>query len=307
MGTTENLVRPILERSGLQAGEDFLLAYSPERVLPGQIMVELVQNARVVGGVTPASAEAGRNFYSRFVGGEIVLTDATTAEMIKLMENTFRDVNVALANEFALIAESMGVDVWKAIEMANRHPRVNILRPSPGVGGHCVAVDPWFLVEAAPEQARLIRQARLVNDAMPDHVVDLACQAVEGLTQPAIACLGLSYKANVGDTRESPAISVVERLVHLGYMTRAFDPHAQCPDFLVPHVVDAFERCVAGADLLILLVDHDEFRGLTPADLAGMRRRKVLDTRCCLDASLWKGIDSQLIRLGSPSHLPRRS
>ena len=165
--TTIDLVAPILERSGLKAGADFHLAYSPERVLPGQILRELIENARVIGGIDRASAEAGRDLYATFVRGEIVLTDATTAEMVKLMENTYRDVNIAVANEFARLAERFGVDVWEAIALANRHPRVDILRPGPGVGGHCISVDPWFLVEAAPEQTALIRQARQVNDDQP--------------------------------------------------------------------------------------------------------------------------------------------
>ena len=152
--TTVDLVAPILERSGLKAGSDFFLCYSPERVLPGQILRELIENARVVGGVTPESARAGHDLYATFVKGEIIETDATTAEMVKLMENTTRDVNIAIANEFARLAEKFGVDVWEAISLANRHPRINILSPGPGVGGHCISVDPWFFVEAAPELSR---------------------------------------------------------------------------------------------------------------------------------------------------------
>ncbi|HUV16068.1 MAG TPA: nucleotide sugar dehydrogenase, partial [Pelolinea sp.] len=162
--TTVDIVAPILEKSGLKAGTDFQLAYSPERVLPGQILRELIENARVIGGVDAASAEAGRELYSIFVRGEIILTDATTAEMVKLMENTYRDINIAAANEFARLADRFQVDIWEAIEIANRHPRVKILSPGPGVGGHCISVDPWFLVEAAPETAQLIRTAREVND-----------------------------------------------------------------------------------------------------------------------------------------------
>src|SRR5512145_936102 len=169
--TTVDIVAPILEKSGLKAGADFYLAYSPERVLPGQILRELIENARVIGGVDQASAESGRELYSTFVRGEIVLTDATTAEMVKLMENTYRDINIAAANEFARLADRFGVDIWEAISLANRHPRVRILNPGPGVGGHCISVDPWFLVEAAPDLAKLIRTARQVNDAQPEFVV----------------------------------------------------------------------------------------------------------------------------------------
>src|SRR6266568_3637084 len=170
-GTTRDVLAPILAESGLVPGQDVFVAHCPERVLPGRILVELEQNDRLTGGLTPGCAERAADLYQTFVKGAIMRTDATTAEMVKVMENTFRDVNVALANEFALVAERIGVDVWEAIRLANHHPRVNVLRPGPGVGGHCIAVDPWFLVESAPEATRLIRAAREVNDAMPEHVV----------------------------------------------------------------------------------------------------------------------------------------
>jgi UDP-N-acetyl-D-mannosaminuronic acid dehydrogenase len=179
--TTLDLVAPILEKSGLKAGADFHLAYSPERVLPGQILRELIENARVIGGTTPEGAQAGRDLYSAFVKGEIVTTDATTAEMVKLMENTYRDVNIAIANEFARLADRFGVNVWEAISIANLHPRVKILRPGPGVGGHCISVDPWFFVEAAPDLASLIHQSRQVNDAQPHFALELVRRAGGGL------------------------------------------------------------------------------------------------------------------------------
>jgi UDP-N-acetyl-D-mannosaminuronic acid dehydrogenase len=184
--TTQDVIRPILERSGLTAGEDFLLAYSPERVLPGQILRELIENARVVGGIDAQSAEAGRDLYATFARGEIFLTDATTAEMVKLMENTYRDVNIAIANEFGRLADRLGVDVWEAIGIANRHPRVKILQPGPGVGGHCISVDPWFLVEAAPDLTPLIRTARQVNDSQPAVVRDLVRKALPAPTRPSL-------------------------------------------------------------------------------------------------------------------------
>ncbi|HEX2171299.1 MAG TPA: nucleotide sugar dehydrogenase, partial [Dehalococcoidia bacterium] len=173
-GTTERLVRPSLERaSGLRAGRDFWLTHCPERVLPGRILHEIVHNDRIIGGIDARSAEAARDLYAGFVRGRLFLTDATTAELVKLMENTHRDVNIALANEFALVAEHLGVDVWEAINLANRHPRVQFLSPGPGVGGHCLAVDPWFVVGAAPQFTPLIAAGRAVNDAMPRHVADL--------------------------------------------------------------------------------------------------------------------------------------
>src|SRR4030088_682097 len=170
-GTTRDVLAPILAESGLVPGRDICVAHCPERVLPGRILVELEQNDRLAGGLTPACADRAAELYTAFVKGTIMRTDATTAEMVKVMENPFRDVNVALANEFALIAEHIGVDVWEAIRLDNHHTRLNVLRPGPGVGGHCIAGAPWFLVGAAPDDARLIRAARAVNDAMPDHVI----------------------------------------------------------------------------------------------------------------------------------------
>jgi UDP-N-acetyl-D-mannosaminuronic acid dehydrogenase len=297
-GTTTDLMKPILERSGLQAGKDFLLAYSPERVLPGQILKEMVENARVIGGIDARSAEAGCELYSAFVKGEIILTDATTAEMVKLMENTYRDVNIALANEFALIAETRGVDVWEAIAIANRHPRVKILRPGPGVGGHCIAVDPWFLVEAAPEQARLIRQARLVNDGMPEHVLEMVRHEVTG--KGTIAVLGLTFKADVDDTRESPAVEVARCLVEAGFEIRAFDPHVRDLPPLKGCLVSSLDEAIQGADAAVILVDHAEFKMLTPDRLAQMRGHTLIDTRNCLEIRIWQRSGFDIARVGSP-------
>ena len=222
--TTMELVAPILARSGLQAGRDFYLAYSPERVLPGQILRELIENARVIGGVTSESAKAGADLYSIFVKGEIIQTDATTAEMVKLMENTYRDVNIAIANEFARLADKFGVDVWEAISLANRHPRVKILSPGPGVGGHCISVDPWFFVESAPELTPLIYTSRKVNDAQPHYVVSLVKRALGSLKGKRVAALGLAYKPDVDDLRESPAVEVVHLLQDGGAQVKAWEP-----------------------------------------------------------------------------------
>jgi len=224
--TTVDLLAPILERSGLKAGEDFFLAYSPERVLPGKILQELIENARVIGGINRVSSEAGRDLYSLFVRGEILLADATAAEMVKLMENTYRDTNIALANEFSRLGLFYGVDIWRAIEIANLHPRVNILKPGPGVGGHCVSVDPWFLVEGAPALTPLIRQAREVNDAQPENVIALVEGTLGDLKGRRITALGLSYKPDVDDLRESPAIEIVQALVGKGAEILFHEPFA---------------------------------------------------------------------------------
>ena len=300
-GTTKELVVPILERAGLEAGKDFMVAHSPERVLPGRILAELIQNDRVIGGIDQASAETARELYAPFVQGTIVLTDATTAEMIKLMENTYRDVNIALANEFALLAERLGVDGWEAIEIANRHPRVNILRPGPGVGGHCIAVDPWFLVEAAPQTAKLIRQARSVNDSMPAHVVELVRRALDGVKAPVVAALGATYKADVDDVRESPALEVIRGLQEHGYIVRIYEPHVhKLPGDLNDSLVQSLEAAAEGADCLLLLVNHREFASLQPASLGPMmRRRVVVDTHHCLDLETWRAAGFETILLGS--------
>jgi len=297
--TTLDLVAPILERSGLRAGVDFLLAYSPERVLPGRILQELIENARVIGGVTPASAEAGRELYALFVRGEIVLTDATTAEMVKLMENTSRDVSIAIANEFARLAEHVGVDVWEAIAMANRHPRINILRPGPGVGGHCVSVDPWFLVQADPEQARLIRAARQVNDDQPLHSVRLVERALGSLQGRKVAALGLAYKPDVDDLRESPALEVARLLAEHGAEVWTYEPYAPERTASGARAAGSLQEALTGAQAVVLLVDHKAFRELEPAQAAAaMPGRVAVDLRGVWQPEAWETAGFSLHTLG---------
>ena len=297
--TTVDLVQPILERSGLKAGVDFYLCYSPERVLPGQILRELVENARVVGGITPESAEAGCALYSTFVKGEIIATDATTAEMVKLMENTTRDVNIAIANEFARLAEKFGVDVWEAISLANRHPRINILNPGPGVGGHCISVDPWFFVETAPELTPLIYQARQVNDEQPRFVVEKVRQALGSLKDKKIAALGLAYKPNVDDLRESPAVEVVYLLQKEGAQVKAWEPFK--PDASLPAIdmAPSFASAIHDADALLLLVKHTEFTNLNPIELSSHSTARVaIDCVNSWDYQQWKDAGFKVFRLG---------
>jgi UDP-N-acetyl-D-mannosaminuronic acid dehydrogenase len=302
--TTQDVVAPILERSGLKAGGNpgenvFYLAYSPERVLPGQILRELIENARVIGGVDATSAEAGRDLYAIFARGEIFLTDATTAEMVKLMENTYRDVNIAIANEFSRLSARFGVDVWEAIGLANRHPRVNILRPGPGVGGHCISVDPWFLVEAAPDLTPLIHAARLVNDAQPAFVVDLIQSALGDLAGRRVAVLGLAYKPDVDDLRESPAIRVANLLGQAGAAVRAYEPNRT--DVQVPglSVMVSLEETVGDADLIALMVAHTPLLKLTPGEIAQMSRaRLVVDAVNGWQPESWKAAGFQFYRLG---------
>lgn len=298
--TTADIVAPILEQSGLKAGQDFFLAYSPERVLPGQILRELVDNARVIGGITPASANAGRDLYSIFVRGEIVLTDATTAEMVKLMENTYRDVNIAIANEFARLADRFGVDVWEAIQIANRHPRVRILNPGPGVGGHCISVDPWFLVEAAPDITPLIRTARQVNDAQPHLVLELVRRALsDDLTGRQVAVLGLAYKPDVDDLRESPAIEVAHLLVQNGARVDAFEPYKTGAVLDGLNTVSSLTAALEGAEALLLLVGHSAFRSLDPQDVALLTpARIVIDTINAWPVEAWRAAGFKVYQLG---------
>jgi UDP-N-acetyl-D-mannosaminuronic acid dehydrogenase len=297
--TTRDLIAPILERSGLRAGTDFFLCYSPERVLPGQILRELIENARVIGGMTPESAKAGHELYAIFVRGDILETDATTAEMVKLMENTTRDVNIAIANEFSRLAEKFGVDVWEAIGLANRHPRINILSPGPGVGGHCISVDPWFFVEAAPELTPLIYNARRVNDEQPHFVVEKVKQALRVLTGKKIAVLGLAYKPDVDDLRESPATEVVHLLQKEGAQVKVwepFKPEAAMAGITMAH---SLEETMEQADLLLLLVKHTEFFNLDPKVIAAKTpARLIVDCVNAWDADSWRNAGFQVFRLG---------
>lgn len=297
--TTQGVVRPILEKTGLKAGKDFLLAYSPERVLPGQILKELIENARVIGGVDCVSAEAGRDLYATFVKGEIILTDATTSEMVKLMENTYRDVNIAIANEFSRLADRFGVDVWEAIQIANHHPRVKILNPGPGVGGHCISVDPWFFVEAAPDLTPLIHTARLVNDGQPGFVVKTIKKTLGELKRKKIAALGLAFKPDVDDLRESPAIEVTHLLAQAGAVVSAYEPFK--PDFPVNGVTMArsLEKAIKDAELIVLLVGHDQFKKIDPAEVAKLTSaRVVLDTVNGWNTQVWKDAGFKVIKLG---------
>ena len=287
--TTVDVVLPILERSGLQGGEDFLLVYSPERVLPGKILHELVHNSRVIGGINRESGEAGKRFYETFVEGEIRVTDATTAEMIKLMENTYRDVNIAVANEFSRLADQFGVNVWQAIEIANLHPRVTILNPGPGVGGHCISVDPWFFVEKAPDTARLIRQAREVNDTQPAYVVELLGNQLGKLKGKKLAALGITYKPDVDDIRESPAVAVVKKLLALGAEVKVFDPYVPPGDSGLDFMGESTQAVCDDASGLVLLVNHKEFRELDPSLIGeSMENRYLLDTRNMIDRVRWE-------------------
>jgi len=276
IGTTERLAEIIAEcRPDLASGSRVHLAHCPERGLPGHIIRELVDNDRIIGGIDKISADKARDLYKTFCNGNIFLADSKTAEMAKLVENSFRDVNIAFANELSVICDRLGINVWELIELANRHPRVNILQPGPGVGGHCIAVDPWFIVAAAPEEARLIRTAREVNDDKPHWVLNRVKAKADRFKDPVIGCLGLAFKANIDDLRESPALDITKELISQGIgRVMACEPN-------VTHGFDKFplyslEQVLREADILLVLVDHDEFKEI---DRELLKEKVLIDTR----------------------------
>ncbi|MDN8011729.1 UDP-N-acetyl-D-mannosamine dehydrogenase [Burkholderia multivorans] len=299
VGTTEILanwladVRPDLSFPQ-QVGDasDIRIAYCPERVLPGRIVHELVVNDRVIGGMTPRCSEAAVALYKLFVRGDCIVTDVRTAEMCKLTENSFRDVNIAFANELSMICDKQGIDVWELIKLANRHPRVNILQPSCGVGGHCIAVDPWFVVNSAPDESTLIRAARDVNDTKPQWVVRKVNDAIAEMVSSGstvgdirIACLGITYKADIDDLRESPALLIAGMLAdgHQGKVV-VVEPNLDVlPEGLANSGMElvTLDEALSCADILVLLVDHAEFKCVMPA---WGDRQVLIDTR-----GIWKG------------------
>jgi UDP-N-acetyl-D-mannosaminuronic acid dehydrogenase len=297
-GTTESVVGELIRSKGLIPGSDVDVAHAPEKAIPGKVFFELENNDRVVGGLDERSAQRAENLYRNMTKGRLMRTDATTAEMVKLMENTYRDVNIALANEFALLGEKLGVDIWKVIEYANHHPRVNVHQPGPGVGGHCIAVDPWFLVDAAPDIMRLVRMAREINDGMPSHTVQrikhiLASNKVE---KAKVTLLGLAFKANIDDIRESPSITICQLLQKEGIDYSVFDPKVQ--GGLVPGQARDLSDALQGSDLIVLLVAHDEFNNIDPMKIAPLLRHKViLDMKNVVDKESYKeaGFETHLL------------
>lgn len=275
------VLRPDLHIAGAcdREGEKVGVAHCPERVLPGHILHELVVNDRIVGGVDEESTRMGVEFYKSFVRGSVQGTDADTAEMVKLAENSFRDVNIAYANELSLICDQLGLDVWRVIRLANRHPRVNILRAGPGVGGHCIAVDPWFLADSAPDKAKLIRAAREVNDAKPQNVTARIANAAQDLPQPVIACFGLAFKPDVDDLRQSPALQITAALAKIRNATiLACEPHLRAlPPVLAKSGnvrLATLEECLTSADIIAILVGHSAFSQL---DAKALSEKIVFD------------------------------
>ncbi|NLY70267.1 MAG: nucleotide sugar dehydrogenase [Clostridiales bacterium] len=276
VGTVDELMVPILRKSDLKIGEELYVGHSPERVIPGQILEELVYNSRLAGGINPISSEKIANVYKTFVKGEIYLTDSRTAELCKLAENTYRDVNIAFANELAKICEDLNINVWEAIELCNKHPRVNIHQPGPGVGGHCIAVDPWFIVEKQPDNANIIELSRKTNDSMPGHVTERIKQILTGIDSPKVTILGITYKPNVDDIRESPIIYLIDMLRNDGINVSIYDPHVENYDGNEKDLITA----ARDSDLLVLGVHHNNFKELPFKELAEiMRHKNFFDTR----------------------------
>ncbi|WP_156290920.1 nucleotide sugar dehydrogenase [Oceanobacillus salinisoli] len=273
--TMDDYVKPRLEQAGFTIGEDIYLVHCPERVLPGQIMHELIHNNRIVGGVTPMCTEKGAEIYTVFVKGELIKTDARTAEMSKLMENTYRDVNIALANELAKVCNELNINALEVINMANKHPRVNLHTPGPGVGGHCLAVDPYFIIAKAPEQAKLISLSREINNSMPDYVIQAVEKILAKTNGKKITVFGLTYKGNVDDIRESPALDIYEKLnSHPEYEVVAYDPHVK-----LNFVEKDMEQALEGSSLVLILSDHREFNDLRNMGSNKMINPIIFDTK----------------------------
>ena len=277
-GTIDRFVRPVVEAAGFTIGEDIHLVHAPERIIPGNMVYELQHNSRTIGADEPAIGEKVKAAYATFCQGEIVVTDIRTAEMTKVVENTFRDINIAYANELAKICRSDGMDVYEIIRIANKHPRVNILNPGPGVGGHCISVDPWFLVGDYPMLARLIKCARLTNDSMPEFVLGRIADVMRerGITDARrVGLYGLTYKEDVDDVRESPTLQMLENLErHLAAgQVKVYDPMVKRD--LVPNQYHDFDAFLRDVDLVVILVGHSELK----AQMDKLRDKVVLDTR----------------------------
>lgn len=300
--TTTKLMVPLLEKTGLKIGEELFVAYCPEKVLPGQIIRELVENKRIVGGINQKSAQMAKEVYETFVKGEIILTDSTTAEMVKVMENTYRDVNIALANELAKISYKLGINAWDVVQFANLHPRVQLHQPGPGVGGHCISVDPWFIVEKNPELAILISRAREINDSMPEFTYNMVLEQVKEIPNPKVTVLGLTYKPDIDDIRESPAIEIVKMLENNPRINVSIcDPHVKG---FGEKLID-LQSALKDSDCILLAVNHKEFASMHPATISqSVRTKVIIDTRNSLNRQDWESNGFKYVLLGDGKTSP---
>ncbi len=292
--TCEELLLPILENSGLRCGKGFYLVHCPERAIPGNTIHEMMHNDRIIGGINRKSAELAKDLYACFVDGNFHLTNLRTAEMVKLMENTFRDINIALANEFSQVAEESGVNIWEAIEIANKHPRVSILKPGPGVGGPCLPIDPWFLARDSA-RSRIISLARDINDSMPYHVLSLVKELIGGIKNVTITILGVAYKGDVDDIGETPALRFVKLAENEGYTVKINDPWVKYFEYeLCP-----LEEAIQDSDCLVLITDHSQFKQTDPQQVSSLvRNRNLVDTRNALDHKKWEEAGFKIKVLG---------
>lgn len=294
-GACEKIAVPIIEKSGYKIGCDISLAHCPERAMPGQTIHEMIHNDRIIGGIDQKSAELSERIYRSYVKGQLFLTNIKTAEFVKLMENTYRDVNIAFANELAILSEEMGINIWEAISLANKHPRVNILSPGPGVGGHCIAVDPWFLTESSVN-ATLITTAREINDNMPAFVLSRVKRIISSysIDNPIITIFGVAYKGNIGDTRETPALKFIRLCERENWKPRIFDPHVK--NFCYP--IYDLEQATLESDCIVILTDHAEFKNIDPKTLK-MRHKIIFDTRNLIEKKKWENSSFFVKILGS--------
>ncbi|PIN66886.1 MAG: UDP-N-acetyl-D-mannosamine dehydrogenase [Candidatus Altarchaeum sp. CG12_big_fil_rev_8_21_14_0_65_33_22] len=294
-GTILNVVVPIIER--VISIKDVYVAHCPERVIPGNMLKEFINNDRIIGGINKESSQKAKEIYESFVKGNIYLTDATTAEMVKLMENTYRDVNIALANEFAKICEDLNINVWEAIELANKHPRVNIHKPGPGVGGHCIPIVPWFIIEKSLNNANLIPFARHINTSMPNYIVKMLEEEIKHIKNPVITIFGVAFKSNIDDISETPAIPIIELLEKKNYQIKIYDPFVKKFKYNLSSLNDA----VKDSDCILIVTDHDDFKSIEINKIGNLMRNKILvDTRNCVDYDKWKLNGFKVKVLGIP-------
>lgn len=299
--TVQDIVLPELQASNLVMGKEVSVSHSPERVIPGRVFEELITNDRIIGGIDQNSAERTAELYRSFVTGKMHLTDATTAELVKVMENTYRDVNIALANELAKVSAHIGVDVWEAIRLANYHPRVQLHQPGPGVGGHCIAVDPWFLVALEGVNTPLIETARKTNDDMPHYTAMLTREKVGQGKQLKVAVLGLAFKGNIDDMRESPSLDVIHYMKELGLNVMAYDPHIKSNQ--IPEQTQQIEEALQGAEAVVILTNHQQFEALDPSFVRShVHTPLIIDAKNCLPHEKWRSEGFEVTVLGNEKY-----
>jgi UDP-N-acetyl-D-mannosaminuronic acid dehydrogenase len=281
-GCSEKIILPILKRE--HPDYRIFLAHAPERAIPGKTLTEMVENDRIIGGIDKDSVELAKNLYSTFVKGKIHLTDTTTAETVKLLENTYRDINIAFANEIAKLCDKIGINVWEAIKIANLHPRVNIHLPGPGVGGHCISVDPWFLMRKDGVGNEMIKLSRMINDSMPNYIIKCVSKMLKDIKTPTITILGAAYKADVDDWRETPALKIIELAQNKKWKVKVHDPSLK--DF--PYEIEKdFKKATQDSDCLLILADHSFYQTVKPQEIKNMKHKNIFDSRNSIDETSW--------------------